>query len=111
MTRGGIGDFADMMGDTVVLTAPDTLDRFGQPQFTSSGVECQARWVDRRERVRDTNGTVIEASGQLWVASTGVAPAAGWRVTLPDGTVRPVESVERYPDERGAHHVKLLMGF
>ena len=46
-----------------------------------------------------------------WVRSTGaVSITVSDRVPLPDGSHPPVVGVERYPDEDGENHVKVLFG-
>lgn len=105
-------DFDDMLGgQTVVVYARTGYSSYGVPAHSASGSTYKCRWVEKRGTVRDSQGAEQPQRGILWVMSTA-AFSPDVKITLPDGTVAPILSVDSYPDELGRyHHSKLAMGY
>ena len=103
--------FLPMMDSTIKVSTRTGHGTYGQGTFAASTTNYRARIVRRPGYVRAPDGEDIEYRDIVWARSTGsVSITASDRVTLPDGSTPPIVSVERYPDDDGAHHVKILLG-
>lgn len=104
--------FLSMMDSTVKISTRTTHNNYGEPSFAATTSSYRARIVEKPGYLRNGQAEEISYSHVMWVASTGsVSITASDRLTLPDGTIRPMLAVERYPDEDGAHHVKVYLGY
>ena len=95
--------FTDLMPHTVTVRARASRNSDGSDTFSTAASSLTARVVTTRKWVRNSEGTVVRASQEAWVASTGTL-AADSRYTLPDGTSPPVLVIESYADGDGTHH-------
>ncbi len=104
--------FLSMMDSTIRVSTRTTHDNYGAPAFAASTASYRARIVHKPGYVRAADGEEVSYAHVMWVASTGsVSITVSDRITLPDGTTPPVIAVERYPDESGPHHVKVMLGY
>lgn len=100
--------FLDLMPDTVVLLAPAGRNAFGE-LTQSTQVSVRARVATGYRELISASGERMVSTAQVWLyGAEGATPAH--HVQLPDGTVRRILTVERLPDEAGAHHEKLWLG-
>lgn len=102
--------FLSMMDSTIRVSTRTTHNNYGEPSYNTSTASYRARIVHKPGMVRSAGGEEVRYSHVVWMNAT-VAVEPSDRVTLPGGTVLPVLAVERYPDEDGAHHVKLMLGY
>jgi archaellum component FlaG (FlaF/FlaG flagellin family) len=103
--------FLGLMNSTVTVSTRGASNNYGEPSFSTSSVDYRARIVEKPGFIRSAQGEDIGYSHTLWIRSTGsVSITATDRITLPDGSSPPVVAVERYPDETGPNHVKVMMG-
>lgn len=102
--------FIDLMNSTVTISTRTTANNYGEFSY-GSGTSYRARIVDKPEFVRTETGEVIETRTVCWIRSTGNTVTVDDRITLPGGATPPIVAVERYPDEDGPHHIKLILGY
>ena len=102
-------DFNSMLPHTITVRARASRNSDGSDTFSTAASSLTARVVTTRKWVRNSEGTVVRASQEAWVASTGTL-AADSRYTLPDGTSPPVLVIESYADGDGTHHGRILFG-
>ena len=93
---------------TVAGLASFTTDGYGEPSFGSAST-YQARVVGKQTLVETFRGTEELAKTVVYVAATSTFGPSD-QITLPDGTTPELLAVESYPDEDGAHHMKLMFG-
>ena len=108
-------DFLELMPDTVKVSTRTTHNLYGEPSFAATTSSYRARIVASLGYVRNAEGEEVGYDTVAWVRSTGTASiTASDRITLPTGaapsTRPPVVGVERYPDEDGIHHTKVMFG-
>lgn len=108
---------ADLMTQQVWVSTGPTgrAGLAGVATFSTAESTAAARVVHKPEQVRVDEQTVVEAKAVAWVASTGTITREH-RVRIPaasgSGTESPpVLAVERYPDEDGTHHHKIMFGW
>lgn len=101
----------NMMDATIKVSTRTTHNNYGEPSFASSTATYSARVVEKPGYLRTGDQEAVAYSHTAWVASTGtVSITVSDRLTY-NGTVFQVMGVERYPDEDGPHHVKVLFGY
>lgn len=104
--------FLSAMDSTIKVSTRSGHDNYGKGTFAATTASYRARIVEQPGYVHGADNEQIAFRHVLWVRSTGsVSITASDRITLPDGTRPPVVGVERYPDEDGAHHVKIHLGW
>lgn len=82
-------------------------DGYGGPAYSTTATTYQARVVAGPTMVTQADGQEIVATHTMWVGST--APwALEDQVTYAGSTYALLE-IMRYPDELGAHHVRLKL--
>lgn len=104
--------FLSMMDSTIKVSTRNGHSNYGAATFATSTVSYRARIVEKPGFVRRPDGEDVSYHTVAWVRSTGsVSITATDRVTLPDGSTPPVVGVERYSDDDGPNHVKVLFGY
>lgn len=102
-----VDDFADLMNKTVTLAEYATQSNYGSRQY-GSPVSYQARLVNKTKLVKAADSGEKISTAQVWIQGTPDIDVQD-QITLPDGTTPTILAVERYPDEDGDHHVKLML--
>lgn len=103
--------FLSMMDSTIKISTRTGHSNYGEPTYASSTSSYRARVVEKPGYVHTPGGEDVAYSHVIWAASTGaVSITVSDRLTV-GGVVRPMVAVERYPDETGPHHVKILCGY
>ncbi len=101
-------DFLPLMPDTINLAAFTGRDSYGKPTY-SSDVPYSARVTYKNFNVRKSDNSEVVAKGIVWVGGTpDTAPED--RLTLPGGDTPPILVAEKYNDDVGTHHVKIIFG-
>lgn len=102
----------ELMPSTVKVSTRTTHNNYGEASFATTTSSYRARVVSKPGYLRTAEGEEISYAHIAWIRSTGaVSITASDRITLPDGSTPPVVGVERYPDQDGAHHVKVMFGY
>ena len=106
----------DLMPATVRVSTRASHNNYGEAAFASSTTSYSARIVEKRGFVRSAAGEDQAYHTVAWIRSTGTASITVTdRITLPTGigpsTRPPVVGVERYTDEDGVHHSKVMFGY
>lgn len=106
-------EFLPLMTSTVKVSTRTGHDNYGNPSFAASTTSYRARIVTKLGYVRNAEGEEIGYGTVAWIRSTGSASiTVSDRITLPTGAAPssrpPVVGVERYPDESGVHHTKVM---
>lgn len=104
--------FADLLHDTITIESLLSRDGYDAPTFGPA--------VTYTGRVSGSNDQLVTESGReqtamVVVTILGDPPIQpGDRLTLPAGWVPqqpPITHVERYHDESGVHHIRVVCGF
>lgn len=91
----------------VTLVAPGAMNAYGRNAEGSPTLERSAHVEFKMRMVRDVAGEKTMSSVTVYInGQNGTCPnlTTEWKVTLPDGTSRPILSVDRYADEDGDLH-------
>lgn len=102
-----VDDFADVFTDTVILRVVTSRDDFGKPTY-GAGTTYNARVVRKHHVVRDSAGDEVVSTAQAWLQGTPAIEPDD-QIELSDGTNPPIISVERYQDEVGSSHTKVVL--
>lgn len=96
-------EFADLMTDAVSWErASGVRDGYGGTAYLAA-VALQGRLVRSNKMVRTDTGEEAVSRSHLYVfGAPGIQPED--KLTLGDGTAPDILSVDRFPDENGAHH-------
>jgi len=97
-----ISEWADMMPNTITVQAKSGVDAYNKPTY-ATGTSYSARVVYKNKITVDAIGREVTARGVIYVAATGAISPED-KITLPDSSTPQIISVERFPDENGAHH-------
>lgn len=95
-------DFADLMPDTVFISACTGVNNFGENQYGVEGtIKC--RIEHKRRRILMPDGRESVSTCTIYAPPV---PVIGERdkVVLPDGTTLVVIGIERMPDENGQYY-------
>ena len=99
-------DFAAMCRDEIHITTGAAVDGYSH-ETGGATTTYRGRWVKKNKRVIDSSGNEVLSGSQFSIlGSPDVSPTA--TCTLPDGSSPILLAVERYPDEDGPHHTKLM---
>ncbi len=102
--------FLELMPDTVTVAPRGTTrSLYGVSGAAGTAVSYRARVVMSPGLIRTIEGVAQRVSATAWVSSTASIPVDGV-YTLPDGSTPPILSVQRYGDQVGLHHVKVMFG-
>lgn len=101
-----VDDWADMFAATVTIASYSARGTYGLRTF-GTAVSFKARVIEKNQRVLAPDGTERVARGTVWVQGIPTVTVED-QITLPDGTTPTILSIERFPDEDGAHHVKVM---
>lgn len=97
--------FVDLMPATVTRKAFVSRNSYGAPSYSTTSTDYAARYVNAPVLIPGNDGINTVAQGTLWIATTQL-----WAVedycSIEGSTVRILEAA-RFPDEDGAHHVRL----
>jgi hypothetical protein len=105
-----VSDFLDLMPDTVTYRAVTSRDNYGLPSYGSAS-SYRARVVYKTLRTTSmSSGQEVLAAGEVWLAGTPSPPDIDDKITLPDGSTPKILNFERFTDEAGVHHTKILFG-
>jgi hypothetical protein len=105
-----VSDFLDLMPDTVTYQAVTSRDIYGKPSYGAAS-SYRARVIYKTMRTTSmTSGQEVLAAGCVWLAATLAPPDIDDRITLPNGGLPKILNYERFTDEGGVHHTKVLFG-
>lgn len=102
-------EFIDCMPHSIVVNSFASLNGYGKPTYSTQGSTYRGLVQNKRRVIRGTDGTEKVSSARVILAST-VAISITDKITLPDGTVRPVLNVDLMFDEEGQSHVQISFG-
>jgi hypothetical protein len=93
-------EFGDVLHDTIIVETFSHRGPVGGAPVYNAPVTVKGRWVRRPRLTRRSDGSQLLSSSFVRIAVfTGLTPEG--RVTLPDGSMSPIVSVETSPDENG----------
>lgn len=101
-----IDDWADLFPAVVTIAPYVSRGTYGA-KTVGTAVAYSARVIFKNQRVLAPDGTERVARGTVWVQGTPTMTVED-DITLPDGDVPTILSVETIPDEDGIHHVKVM---
>lgn len=100
-----INDFREMFPDTVTWAPLTSRDQYGTPTY-GAGTAFDCRLVRRNTLVRDRQGQEVTSRAHVWLMGSPAVDSDD-KLTLSDGSVPVIVSVERYQDEGGSSHTKV----
>lgn len=101
-------EFAALMGETITLQAPATVDKYGKRTW-STQQSFTARVQPVQDLSRDALGREVPIMGKVYVyGSPAVTPE--WKITLNDGSSPVIVGAYRVRDEDGPHHTMIEIG-
>jgi hypothetical protein len=96
-----------MMPDVVQVRHMTGQDRYGSDTY-GSVISIPARVVYRGKQTFNDAGEIVQARAIVFLfGDNGIKTSD--QVTLPDGEIHPVASVNRYPDEDGMYYEQLFV--
>lgn len=82
----------------------------GDQKTYGTAVSMPARLDEKPKLIRDARGREILSDKTVWLQPGSTAIGVNDRVTLPDGSTRPIASVLRVSDTNGQDMAKVLLG-
>lgn len=101
--------FSSMMPSTVTLNAVQSTDAYGKRTFSGTSTSIQCRVQQTRRMVITEDGKQIPVEGSVYCYGTSNATVND-KLTLPDGSVVPILSVETRNDDVGAYVTVISYG-
>lgn len=102
-------DFLDLMPHSVVVNAYASINGYGSPTYSTVGSTYTARVTYKQKMVRSFDGTEKVSMANAVLNCTGTINPDD-KITLPDGTVRPIVNINTISDTGGQHHVSVFFG-
>jgi hypothetical protein len=102
-------EFLPLMLETVTITASASVDSYGKQSFAASGTSYRARLMWAERILRDKDGREIVEAGRAVLYGVPASLTPAWKITLPDGSIPKITSIDVVQDEDGDHHV--VVGF
>ena len=107
--------FLDLMPSVIKVSTRSSHNNYGEATFANTTTSYAARIIQCSKFVRDDSGETVAVSHEIWARSTAAATiTVDDRITLPSSVAQDVTpqilKVERYPDEDGVHHTKIMCG-
>jgi len=99
-------DFLEWFSSTVTIEPYTGQNLYGEPDY-GDAVEYPALIRYRTRKVLDREGREVVSSAQVYL-NGDVGIDVRDRITLPDGTSPVIISIEKYPDETGNIHHKVV---
>lgn len=100
-------NLADLMNDTIVVNARNSIDKYGKRGFASSGTTyTNCRVQTGSKLIRDAAGKEVIENGRVYVLGQ-CNISIGDKVTLPSGNTPTVILIDDVSDEHGIDHVVL----
>lgn len=101
--------FSSMMPSTVTLNAVSSTDAYGKRTFSGTSTSVQCRIQKSKRLIMTEDGEQIPEDGRVYCYGV-VTAAIEDKLTLPDGSVRPILSVETRNDETGPYVTVISFG-
>lgn len=101
--------FASMMPSTVTINGVASTDAYGKRTFSGSSTSVQCRIQKSKRLIANDDGEQIPEDGRVYCYGV-VAVNIEDKLTLPDGSVRPIISVETRNDDTGAYATVISFG-
>ena len=105
-------ELLDLMPSIVTVAPWQSFNQFRKPSF-GAGVQYQCRISMKDEYVRSKDGRETVARGRIYIPVTTNPFTVKDQVTMPAAYVPanpPILDVQPEQDERGIHHVVLVIG-
>ncbi len=102
-------DFLELMPHSIIVKSYTSMDGYGKPTYSTAGSTYAGRCSYKQKLVRAMDGTQQVSSANVVLNCTGTINPDD-KITLPDGTVRPVLSVGAEWDNESQHHVRIFFG-
>jgi len=101
--------FSDLMPSTVSLNAVNSTDEYGKRTFSGTTTSIQCRVQQSRRMVITEDGKQVPVEGTVYCFGTSNATVND-KLTLPDGSVVPILSVETRNDDEGSYATVITFG-
>jgi hypothetical protein len=95
---------------TVLLRPKSSVNNFAEPSYTGSTTSYKARVQKVTTSGADLTQDPFQVGYTVYIPSTTVTVALDDEITLPDGKIRPIVSVDVRADEYGQQAVVLSVG-
>lgn len=103
-------DWLTLGSTSVNIAALSTHDAYGVPTF-ATGSTYDAIIQDARRLIQRPDGRTEVSTHTIFVLSTSLSVGLQDRVTIPGSCEQPrLLGVEHVRDDKGQHHVELLVG-
>jgi hypothetical protein len=100
--------FSSMMPSSVTITSVSATDAYGKRTF-SGATTVQCRIQKSKRLINSADGKQIPEEGRVYCYGTASATVND-RLTLPDGSIVPILSVETRNDESGTYVTVISFG-
>lgn len=102
-------DFLDMMPHSVVVASASSMNSYGKLSHSATNSTYSALVQYEQKLIRAMDGTEKISMAQVIMASTKfISPND--KITLPDGTKRPIFKIDTLADDEGQHHIEIYFG-
>lgn len=101
--------FASMMPSTVTINAVTATDAYGRRTFSGSASTIQCRIQTTRRLLITEDGKQVPVEGTVYCYGTSTATIND-KLTLPDGSIVPIVSIETRNDDAGAYVTVIQYG-
>lgn len=110
-TTGINSDFLEMMPDTVIFNAPQSIDKYGKKTFSGTNISVRARIVDDSVLIKNAEGQDVVAMGRAYLYGNYSSLTLGHKITLPDGKTPVIIKIDSKNDTSiNTHHTVVHYG-
>jgi len=100
--------FLDFSTQTVTVVPLSTMTSYGAPTFSTASSTTYRAYVEPGSRVVVNQQGVEEvATAMVFVLSSSASVGPQAQITLPDGRIPKILSVETVNDDKGQHHLEV----
>lgn len=104
-------DWLSMGSTSVRINALSTMDGYGAPVFSTAGSTYDAIFEESKKIIPRPDGRTEVSSHIVYVLSTSATISMQDQLTVPGTSEQPrILGVDHVRDDKGQHHVELLIG-
>lgn len=102
-------DFLDLMPHSIIVNSFSSINGYGKPTFATAATTYQGLIQYKQKLIKTGSGQEKISTAQVVLNCTGTINSDD-KITLSDGTIRPILGIERLSDDEGQHHIKISFG-
>ena len=102
--------FVSLATDTVTIRTAASKNNYNEPSYAGAGIAYKARVQSVSQIGATLEQEPITINYKVYILSTTLTVSPSDEITMPDGKIRPIVSIDARKDEYGQQAVVLSVG-